>query len=390
MINIFSKLKRITSNQLYIPEIDGIRFVAVALVIIYHVYMYFISHSTVRGVETHSADYRILATFLENCDRGVDMFFVLSGFVLCLPFAHHYLKEGPGISLKKYYLRRLTRLEPPYIVALSCIFFMQLAFSSNDASRLVPSWLASLIYSHGPIYHTESLITVVVWSLEIEIQFYILAPLFFKVFALGTRPRRLLLIAAIICSVGLQRQFVTDFVFLFNYLHLFLTGMLLADLYVSQKFVTLLKKRAMIVPAIICFLGVMFLPIRNTTMHWGSLFSITMLQLAMVLVLYYAILQNEALKRVFSYRFVPLIGGMCYSVYLLHYTIISAMGRFTHHLHITEYYWPNFIFQLALFTIPIVLISGAFFYYVERPFMSSHWLNTLMGKFEKKAQIEGS
>lgn len=390
MLNIPSKLKRITSSQLYIPEIDGIRFLAVALVIIYHVYMYFVSHSTVRGVETHIADYRILAKFLENCDRGVDMFFVLSGFILCLPFAHHYLRQGPAISIKKYYLRRLIRLEPPYIVALSCIFFMQLAFGSIDASRLVPSWLASLVYSHGPIYHTESLITVVVWSLEIEIQFYILAPLFFSLFALDTRPRRLLLIAAIMYSVVLQRHISISFAYLFNYLHLFFTGMLLADLYVTNNFVTLLKKRGIILPAIICFLGVMYLPVRDNTMHWGSLFFINMLQLIMTLVLYYAILQNQALKKVFSYQFIPLIGGMCYSVYLLHYTIISALGRFINNFHITEYYWPNFILQLTLYTIPIMLISATFFYFVERPFMSSHWLNTLLRKFERKVQVEGS
>ena len=56
--------------------------------------------------------------------RGVELFFVISGFILGLPFAAHYLKGAAPVSLRKYYLRRLTRLEPPYIVALLVLFIL--------------------------------------------------------------------------------------------------------------------------------------------------------------------------------------------------------------------------------------------------------------------------
>ena len=57
---------------------------------------------------------------------GVSIFFMISGFILSLPFAKAHFNKNPGkknISLKRYYLRRLIRLEPPYIIAL-IIFFI--------------------------------------------------------------------------------------------------------------------------------------------------------------------------------------------------------------------------------------------------------------------------
>ena len=50
--------------------------------------------------------------FWTSLSFGVDMFFMISGFVLALPFATRYLAHGPRVSLRSYFLRRLTRLEP--------------------------------------------------------------------------------------------------------------------------------------------------------------------------------------------------------------------------------------------------------------------------------------
>src|ERR1700748_477814 len=63
---------------------------------------------------------------------------------------------------------------------------------------------------------------------------------------------------------------------------------------------------------------------------------------------YYIILKNNAVKKVFSYKFIPIIGGMCYSIYLLHYAIISFLGRHTIHFHVTDYYLPHLLLQIIL------------------------------------------
>src|SRR5690349_11306910 len=118
------KLTRITSGGKFIPEIDGLRFIAIASVVAFHVYQYLLDRAGI-------APLGILGTALHNGQRGVPLFFVISGFILGRPFADHYLSGAPAPKLKEYYLRRLTRLEPPYIAALLAVFVGLAAFSSN-------------------------------------------------------------------------------------------------------------------------------------------------------------------------------------------------------------------------------------------------------------------
>ncbi len=52
-------------------------------------------------------------------DLGVKVFFAISGFVLALPFLKYYLGiSDKKVQLKSYFIRRLTRLEPPFIITL--------------------------------------------------------------------------------------------------------------------------------------------------------------------------------------------------------------------------------------------------------------------------------
>src|SRR5690349_19587132 len=53
---------------------------------------------------------------------GVQLFFAISGFILSLPFARCWLGGEKAVSLGGYYLRRVTRIEPPYIIHLAFLF----------------------------------------------------------------------------------------------------------------------------------------------------------------------------------------------------------------------------------------------------------------------------
>jgi len=181
--SIFQKLRRVTSGEAYLPEIDGLRFLAISMVVLFHINGYFSAKTAIKFTDG-AAQHPIIDLLLRNGNRGVELFFVLSGFILCLPFARQYLQQGLQVSLKTYYLRRITRLEPPFIIAITAILIMHLLLHTLPAAALVRSWLASLIYSHNIIYHHRSFLTAVLWSLEIEIQFYLIAPLLFSVFRL--------------------------------------------------------------------------------------------------------------------------------------------------------------------------------------------------------------
>ena len=376
--SLYNKFKRITSSQLYFPEIDGIRFLAILLVILFHAHGYFAQKTKITFAEP-AGTFGWLDNFLANGDRGVELFFVLSGFILCLPFAHYYINNGKKIQLKKYYLRRVTRLEPPYILAITGIFLLQLAMKVNpnhlSMIQLVQHYFASLTYTHGLIYHNTPIITVVAWSLEIEIQFYVLAPIFFKLLSLEKITRRTIIVCAILAFVTLQHYYMPGFLVLSIYrvIQYFLIGILLADMYVSDSASAIFKKTWVVPACIILIPAICILPIRE-------ILAVKLAFPFLIGTLYYMILKNESVKRVFSYKFIPIIGGMCYSIYLLHYTIISMFGRFTVGIHIGNHYLPNLIFQMIILIIPVLVISSIFYLYIERPFMDKKWMNLLVKK----------
>jgi peptidoglycan/LPS O-acetylase OafA/YrhL len=386
LASFYNKFRRITTNHLYFPEIDGIRFVAIMLVLLFHIHGYFAAKAGFPATDTAAG---LLNTFFINGDRGVELFFVLSGFILCLPFAHHYINHGKTVSLKRYYLRRVTRLEPPYFLAMSAIFLLHIITHTTSFAIMLPHWLASLAYVHNIVYHRASIVTVVAWSLEIEIQFYLMAPLLFRILSLHRAVRRIMLLAGIIAVILLQHTCTTPFLTIFNFGQYFLTGILLADLYVSNTASAFFNKKWIAPLAAIILATIIYLPIKST-ISAPQLLAAHLVFPFLIGLFYYIVFKNQIIKRVFSYKFIPIIGGMCYSIYLLHYTIISVLGRFTTPFHITGGYLPNLFLQIILLMIPILLLSAVFYFYIERPFMSGKWLDLLLkkDKTEKEAIMQ--
>ena len=387
LTSFYNKFRRITTNHLHFPEIDGIRFVAIMLVLLFHIHGYFAAKAGFPATDTAPG---LLNTLFINGDRGVELFFVLSGFILCVPFAHHYINHGKTVSLKRYYLRRVTRLEPPYFLAMSAIFLLHIISHTTSFATMLPHWLASLAYVHNIVYHRASIVTVVAWSLEIEIQFYLMAPLLFRILSLHRAVRRILLLAGIIAIILLQYTYTTPFLTIFNFGQYFLTGILLADLYVSNTAACFFNQKWVALLAGITLITILYLPIKNTGIPAPQLLAVHLVFPFLIGLFYYIVFKNLIVKQIFSYKFIPIIGGMCYSIYLLHYTIISVLGRFTTSLRITDSYLPNLFLQIILLMVPILLLSALFYFYIERPFMSGKWMDMLLkkDKTEKETNMQ--
>jgi len=130
---LISKLTRVTSSGQFIPEVDGLRFFAIITVVFYHLNTHFLRLTENQWVFTEMDSF--LQFFLVRGGLGVQVFFTISGFILALPFANHYLNKTSKISLKKYYLRRLTRLEPTYIITLTIFLFVHIIYFNAELIR---------------------------------------------------------------------------------------------------------------------------------------------------------------------------------------------------------------------------------------------------------------
>ena len=376
---LLSHLSRETSSGRFIPEMDGLRFVAIGMVVLFHLNGYLSLKSPAYYAFPQSG---WLAQAASAGFRGVELFFVISGFILGLPFAAHHMKGTVPVKLRKYYLRRLTRLEPPYMVAVLLLFVLAVFVQGQAASALYPHLWASLAYLHDLIYGSFSPIISVAWSLEIEVQFYLLVPLLTLLFAVRNRAtRRALLVALIVLVLGSQSLFLQDSpraaLSIFAYLQYFLVGFFLVDIFLADWNEAPRKNLYWDLAALICW-PLLFLVLRSPALtHW--LFP------GMTLALYCAAFRGRFMNRLFVNPWITAIGGMCYSIYLLHYEVISAVGRVTKKISEGAPYWAHLLIQLVLVGGAIVLICGAYFVVLEKPCMRRDWPQKLWGALRRFA-----
>lgn len=349
--------RRKTNSLNYIPVIDGIRFLAILLVFLFHAAQYF--------TKQWNAPYSLNIfwdTLLENGHKGVPVFFMLSGFIISLPFARYYLQQNKKPSLKSYYLRRLIRLEPPYLIAMTFFFVIAVSQQPGQWKFLLQSLGASYIYLHTILFRHFPYLNGVAWTLEIEVQFYCLAPLIFLVFKLPANVRRSLLLAGTVLFSLFPLVNPLPFKSLPDYLQYFLPGVLLADFYITG-FPAFLRSK-IILPLSIVLLGyLLWLPLYHHR-YTMPLFPLSIfLFLGMVL-------GNAGLTKAFSGRIITLIGGMCYSIYLIHGLLIIAIAPYVAKLRIPGGYVLNFLLQAGVYAMVTLIVCSAYFLLLEKPFMN--------------------
>jgi peptidoglycan/LPS O-acetylase OafA/YrhL len=127
---------------------------------------------------------------------GVDVFFVLSGFVLAYNYGSHDLHCHPRLY-RQFLSKRLARIYPVHVAALILVLVTQAAFALHDmrfmpASRLsLEGLLASLTLTHGWAIPIQKTWNTVSWSISCEWAAYLAFPLI--AWAAGRVTSRLLL-----------------------------------------------------------------------------------------------------------------------------------------------------------------------------------------------------
>lgn len=360
--HFLEKFRRITSAETYMPEIDGLRFIAVFWVVFWMHTSHFVN---VKFYNTQLFSPYVFGAIMEG-DHGVSLFFMISGFILGLPFAKQYLLGAKRVSLKNYYIRRITRLEPPYLAALLIAFLGLIFIKKESFTDLLPHLGASAIYCHKLIYDTKSTILGVAWSLEVEVRFYLLAP--FLAYLYKIKNQRLRYTVFIILVVLFTYIGFTD---LYNRLPMFvsalgwfLTGMLLCDMYVNK--ISLPGKE------IYWFSAGVFILLFSPFFLTLYVFVPFLVKLILLGILFYIGITNERMKRMLSIQWITIIGGMCYSIYLLQFIIMSGSLPFLSKLKFANH-WVGFPAYSAAIVILVLFLSAIFYRLIEQPCMRKGW-----------------
>lgn len=162
----------------HIRALDGLRAIAIILVLLRHTFRPF---SDAWAEHFQVGSYNIL-TFFINGWVGVDLFFVLSGFLITLTFVGY--KDNLK-SIKTYILKRVLRIVPAYyavlIICSAVIFFA----GTMENEELLWSFAYHLLFLQD---YLPSNINVVFWSLGVEEKFYMAALLLLPfIFRIHTR-----------------------------------------------------------------------------------------------------------------------------------------------------------------------------------------------------------
>jgi peptidoglycan/LPS O-acetylase OafA/YrhL len=183
---------------------------------------------------------------------GVFLFFSISGYLLFKPFVDAHLGRGGGVSLRRYARNRALRILPLYYVILLILFLGSNGVIPGSEALRYALFLEN--YSAHTIYRVDT----PMWSLVVEVQFYVLLPLLAIALARwgGGRPKRWLLTLGAIGAASYAARWILVYqqpysptqlewtASLPTNLVFFIPGMVLAVLVSQREFVTRWCSRA--------------------------------------------------------------------------------------------------------------------------------------------------
>lgn len=316
---------------------------------------------------------------------GVTVFFVLSGFLLALPFARWQAGERARPAYGPYLKRRIARVFPAYYVQLALLLLLAPLGTGlaemPDAGRL---WRHALMLFVPPPLGTQP-INGVWWTLPIEFSFYLLLP--FLAWLLPARRWWWLLVGSLLCMWLWRRGVVTVFsdqplplrvsasYQLAGSFDMFGLGMLAAVAHVHWTRVPMALRAWLATPwAAFVGLGALIAAsywlAYNRPSYWADnpIFYLwtPLLSVGTVILVLAGLHGNRMIERLFANGAVVFSGVVSYSVYLWHLPVLHWLGA--------QPWLPaggNWRFvALSLAAVPLTFFVSALSYaLVERPAM---------------------
>ena len=344
-----------SSHLGYVPALDGMRGFAVLAVIMYHAQV----------------------PFFRGGFIGVDIFFVLSGFLITSLLVREFYSQQ-HIDLKNFYVRRVLRLGPALGVFLASFASLSLLMLDAEQARSnIIDTLITLFYFtnwswafhlHPPHFLAHT------WSLAIEEQFYIIWPILLIALLRFVHSYRNIIcaITVLLLSSWVTRIFLAvggaSLDRLYNGLDTrgdeLLTGCLLGII-LSSNLINMHRQRQL--ESVLKFTGplsVISLILCSIFMRWQSIYmyycGFSVIELSVSIIILDIFLSRKSLvNRILLIKPMVWIGRLSYGLYLWHFLIFSTMR------------WLGFR-RIDVMTIGMCLaflVASASYYFLERPFL---------------------
>lgn len=349
------------AHRQYYPALDGLRGLAILLVIIYH-------------------NFGFINYFFFGW-LGVDLFFVLSGFLITAILLN---TAGQPDFLKNFYTRRFLRIFPLYYLALLLFIYLIPALTHafpadyyRDNQLWMWTYLQNWLYIFKPAGETTGLHHL--WSLAVEEQFYLLWPL---IILLLKKPGRLLifislvLLAVIGLRIWIWNSAFTNLAYFNLYTFSRIDGLCIGSMVALLQRINpgFLSKNTSIV--VFCFaIGnfVFYFINRNNAYSFPYLAIAGYTTFAMT----FGLLINEAvtngtplITRIFSWSLLRFFGKISYGLYVFHWPVHLILTPWLSQLiNIPDSHTLSQFLISLLSTGISVVISLLSFHYFEQPFL---------------------
>lgn len=329
-----------------VPGLDGLRAIAIGLVIVWHV---------VYSTRFPTARLGPLEPFVRATWSGVDLFFALSGFLITSLMLREERRNAaagrpPTFSLRRFYLRRSLRILPTFYVVFAVLAFvlpLSPVFRSVQVAQLAASgsrfglWPYALFWGNYFAAYAARYVPAsspgaafgVFWSLCVEEHFYLLWPLFLRAVR-GQRARVVLVVA--VCAAlpalrfAVQVAGVDNSVAVHNASHYRFDSLLwgaLAALTLDARWLADVPRRALLAASsavVLLLVATRHLAVVPRGSPFGDAVGLSALALASALLVADFARRPDQLARRLDAAPLRFVGRLSYAMYLVHIPMIDV------------------------------------------------------------------
>ena len=367
----------------YLPSIDSLRAIAVIAVIIYH----------------------IDANYLPGGFLGVDLFFVLSGYLISSLIIKEYKSTGT-VNLYNFYVRRARRLLPAVYFMITVVLIIITLFNGVLLKKSYLDALFGYIYSSNwwYIFHKLDYFDSFgsqspfkhLWSLAIEEQFYMFFPLIFLIFNRKSKSnnsnsklnRNFIYVVLSLILVSLIAHILLFDINNINRIYFgtdtrafsLLVGVVGAILYPMDRLSERTTKKDNMIYSIVSLVSILVLigimintSEYNTWLYRGGFLLVAIIGLIIIIS---SGRQYTFMSKLLSFKPFVFIGKISYSLYLWHFPILVVTTP------VSEIGNPN-LFYVTLRIGLIFLVATGSYMFVETPIRKLGFVNYINLLFKR-------